>query len=210
MVRQRVRIRFSKQGNLRFLGHHDLARLMERLFRRANVRLATSQGYHPKPRMAFPSALALGMEGLNEVMEVELACSLSADDLLAHLNEHAEPGLAFRSACVMPPQTRKAQLRNATYRIAVPADRRAAVESKVRALLAATTYPVVRSNRKGTTVDARPLVESLWLDDAGLGMRLGFRPQGSVGPRDLLAVLGLSDLESEGYVLARTDVELQP
>ncbi len=73
MVRLRVRIRFSKQGDLRLIGHRDLMRCLERVFRRAQLALGFSQGFHPKPRMTFPSALAVGIEGLDEVMEVELA-----------------------------------------------------------------------------------------------------------------------------------------
>ena len=73
MVRLRVRIRFSKQGDLRLIGHRDLMRCLERVFRRAGLALGFSQGFHPKPRMTFPLALAVGIEGLDEVMEVELA-----------------------------------------------------------------------------------------------------------------------------------------
>ena len=42
------------------------------IFRRAGVAMGFSRGFHPKPRMTFPSALAVGIEGLDEVMEVEL------------------------------------------------------------------------------------------------------------------------------------------
>ena len=73
MVRLRVRIRFSKQGDLRLIGHRDLMRCLERLFRRAGLALSFSEGFHPKPRMTFPLALAVGIEGVDEVMEVELA-----------------------------------------------------------------------------------------------------------------------------------------
>jgi hypothetical protein len=55
---------------------------MERLFRRAGLRLGMSEGFHPKPRLSFPSALAVGIEGLDEVMELELAQTYSADELL--------------------------------------------------------------------------------------------------------------------------------
>ncbi len=48
--------------------------LMERLVSAAaRFALGMSEGFHPKPRMSFPSALALGMEGPDEVMEMELA-----------------------------------------------------------------------------------------------------------------------------------------
>ena len=59
-IRDRYRIRFGKTGLLRWIGHHDLQRLWERLLRRADLRLSMSQGFHPKPRINFPSALALG------------------------------------------------------------------------------------------------------------------------------------------------------
>ena len=85
MVRQRVRIRFRKQGDLRFVGHRDLVRSLERLFRRAGLALGMSQGFHPKPKMSFPSALAVGIEGLDEVMELELAEPQSAEELLSRL-----------------------------------------------------------------------------------------------------------------------------
>ena len=73
MVRHRVRIRFCKQGDLRWIGHRDLMRCMERLFRRAALPLGMSQGFHPKPRMSFPAALAVGIAAMDEVMELELA-----------------------------------------------------------------------------------------------------------------------------------------
>ena len=58
--------------------HRDLMRCFERLLRRAGVTLRMSQGFHPKPRMTFPSALAVGIEGTDEVMELELAESCTA------------------------------------------------------------------------------------------------------------------------------------
>ncbi|HEX3724775.1 MAG TPA: TIGR03936 family radical SAM-associated protein, partial [Pirellulales bacterium] len=63
MVRQRVRIRFRKQGDLRLLGHRDLLRAWERLLRRTGLELRMSAGFHPRPKINFPSALAVGIAG---------------------------------------------------------------------------------------------------------------------------------------------------
>ena len=68
----RLRIRFTKCGDVRWISHRDLARVWERLLRRAGLQLAFSQGFHPKPRISFPSALALGIEALDEVVELEV------------------------------------------------------------------------------------------------------------------------------------------
>jgi radical SAM-linked protein len=67
-LRLRVRIRFTKQDDLRWIGHRDLMRVWERLFRRAGVALSMTEGFHPKPRINFPSALAVGIAGMDELL----------------------------------------------------------------------------------------------------------------------------------------------
>jgi len=208
MVRQRVRIRFCKQGDLRLIGHRDLARLMERLFRRAGLCLAMSQGFHPKPRMSFPSALALGIEGLDEVIEVELVDRPPVDELLRRLSASALPGLAFRSVEPLPPGGPKARVQSATYRIPVPDERRAEASDRAKALWAASSYPI-RRRRKDITVDLRPSLEELDLREGQLVMCLSASRQAGPSARDVLAALGLADLEREGVFLTRTRVELQ-
>ena len=86
MVRRRYRLRFSKRGNLRFIGHRDLLRAVERVLRRARLPVAMSQGFHPKPRVSYLSALPLGFSSDDEAMELILDEELSPDDLLARLN----------------------------------------------------------------------------------------------------------------------------
>jgi len=182
---------------------------MERLFRRAGLRPAMSQGFHPKPRMSFPSALALGIEGLDEVMELELAAPAAADDLLARLRQHALPGLDFPSAELLPPGAGKGRLRSATYEVRIPASRRADLADRIARLLAGSSCPIARTPKQ-TPLDLRPLVEDLSLRDGVLRMRLGAGPQGCAGPRHVLAVLGLADLEPGDARPTRTRVELQP
>ena len=209
MVRQRVRIRFCKQGDLRLIGHRDLVRSMERLFRRAGLRLGMSEGFHPKPRMSFPSALALGIEGLDEVMELELAEEYTSEELLRRLASCAVPGLEFKSVRLLSPGTRKAQLRRATYRVPVPAERRAEAADRTARLMAESSCPVQRPNHSDP-IDLRPFLEQLTLREGVLTMRLEAGPQRSAGPRDVLAALGMADLETQGVHITRATVELQP
>lgn len=208
MVRQRVRIRFRKQGDLRWIGHRDLARALERLFRRAGLALGMSEGYHPKPRMSFPSALAVGIEGLDEVVEVELAETLPAECLAARLNAQAMSGLEFTSVELLAPQTRKARLRRVTYEIAVPADRLPETARRVARLLA-TPAPGAPSPQPPSEAPLRASIDQLWLTDGVLRMRLVAGQPGCAGPRDVLAALGLEDLPRQGARLVRTGVELQ-
>jgi radical SAM-linked protein len=207
MVRPRVRIRFSKQDDLRWIGHRDLMRCLERVFRRAELALAMSEGFHPKPRMTFPLALAVGIAGRDEVMELELTESPSSDALLARLAPQAPAGLRFLTAATLPEGTRKARAVTAAYQIAIPPPRHAAAVERVGQLLETSSHPIRRPNR-AAAIDLRASLVDLALGQDGLVMRLRTDPGGSAGPRDVLAALGLDDLEREGVPLTRTTVEI--
>lgn len=207
-VRYRVRIRFSKSGDLRFLGHHDLVRALERLFRRVELPLGFSQGFHPKPRISFPLALALGMEGRDEVLELELTERLSAEEILARLRQSPLPGLEFHSVEVLPPGAPKAQVNRVTYEVEVPPDRWSSVQARLKEISEASQ---ITMTQQGQSVTARLLDHLLdWdLHEGRLRFTLRVDPRGSVHPREVLTLLGLGDLESQGIALVRSRVELK-
>jgi len=208
MVRQRVRIRFCKQGDLRLIGHRDLVRLLERLFRRAGLCLGMSEGFHPKPRMSFASALALGLEGLDEVAELEVAEPATGESLLAQLVRHSVPGLRFLAVEILPPGTRKAQLQSTTYQLPVPEERRVAAAGQV-ARLRGTSEDAATEAVCPDAAFVRDSLEDIGLEAGNLRFRLRTSPRRSAGPRDVLAAIGLDDLEPSGIWLTRTEVQLQ-
>ncbi len=207
MVRLRVRIRFSKQGDLRLIGHRDLMRCLERVFRRAGLALSFSEGFHPKPRMTFPLALAVGIEGVDEVMEVELAESYTAEELLRRVTPQSPPGLVFRAIEVLPDGVKKVQVQSVSYQAPIPSRSQTVLRQRIEHLLAASSWPIERAHG-ARPIDLRPLVLELALHDDVLVMRLRVDRCGSVGPRDVLAALGLADLEQQGVHLRRTAVEV--
>jgi radical SAM-linked protein len=193
---------------LRLIGHRDLARLLERLFRRSGLRIQMSQGFHPKPKISFPSALALGIEGRDEVVELELAEPVDAETLVERLRAHTVAGLGFTSVQVLPEGARKAQLRSATYEVAIPTARRAEAGERLRRLWEAPGCLVLRGDG-GPAVDVRAALAELALVEGRLRIRLELGCQRSAGPRDVLAALGLADLLDQGFPLVRTAVELR-
>ncbi|PIE32225.1 MAG: hypothetical protein CSA55_03910 [Ilumatobacter coccineus] len=67
----RVRIRFSKLGKVRFVSHRDMARIWERALHRAEVPLAMSEGFRPRPKISFGLALPTGAESISEYLDIE-------------------------------------------------------------------------------------------------------------------------------------------
>jgi len=209
MVRQRVRIRFTKQSDLRWLSHRDLVRAWERLLRRADVPLGMTEGFHPKPRMNFPSALAVGIAGLNELVEIELSASWSAQQLSEAMAPHLPPGLSVEKVEVMPPEHGKAQAVEVEFQAILPPERQTAAAERVGWLQAQPSYWIQREGRSAP-LDLRPLIAGLAIREGVLSMRLRLDRQGSARPREVLAALGVDDLEVQGGILTRTRVEVLP
>src|ERR1700704_1867488 len=90
--RSKFRARFRKAQDLRLVSHHDLMHVCERMFRRADLSIPVTQGFNPRPRMWFASAMALGIAGLNEVLEFELFEPISDSDIQSRLTAQAPPG----------------------------------------------------------------------------------------------------------------------
>jgi len=104
MAPLKVRLRFAKRGDLRLVSHHDLMRCLERMARRAGLPLAQSQGFNPRPKIAFTLALALGIEGHHEVVEIELAGPMEPTEVLHRLAAAARRRLGRSvTPCPSPP-----------------------------------------------------------------------------------------------------------
>ncbi len=206
MDRYRVRIRFRKEGDLRLTSHRDLVRAFERMFRRANLNLRMSEGFHPKARMSFPSALSLGIAGSNESMDVELAEPADTTKLQQTLADHAPPGLTIQSVRALASGESKVQVARLRYAIELPESR---VESTTQAaveLMALGALPIQRDGRV-ESIDARAGIAELNVCEGELEMTLIASREASVRPREVLEALEIDDLESFGLFLRRTAVE---
>src|SRR4029078_1109767 len=95
MLGEKLRFRFAKTGTLRLLSHHDLMRCAERMLRRADLPFKSTAGLHPTPRGVFALSLPLGVEGRDEVVEIEFTRPVDADEVLARLNAQSPEGLHF-------------------------------------------------------------------------------------------------------------------
>ena len=211
-IRQRVRIRFSKLGDLRLIGHRDLARLLERVFRRAGLPLGMSEGFHPKPRISFPSALAVGFEGHNEVMELELAENWTPRALRERLDEFCPEGIAFGSIEVCPPGTKKAQVCSLAYEIPIDPRHGRELQERISRLMASKSCVVLRPKDQ-KPIDLRPQLESLSISDDVLSMSILAAEKATPGPREVLAALELPPAEgyagTSGLYPRRTAMELK-
>lgn len=192
----RVRITFTKQGALRYIGHLDLHRLWERAMRRADLPLAYSQGFHPQPKISLAAALPLGFSSRGEVLDVRLNEEVSVEDISSRLKDNLPPDINVREIKSVDERlpALQTQVLSAAYdvRSTEPTDG-SELKRKVESVM--MTESIVRE-RRGKSYDLRPLIEMMSVitqadGTAWLKMTLAAREGATGRPEEVLAALGI-------------------
>lgn len=155
----RLRVQFSKNDWMRFTGHLDLHRAWERIFRRADLPLAYSQGFSPHPRINLASALPLGFTSEAELVDVWLEEELSLDEIAKALMRAIPPGIqitGIQSVSERLPSL-QSSLESSEF-VVTFLDEQPDLQEQVQRLLEANSLPRTRRNKP---YDLRPLIEAL-------------------------------------------------
>lgn len=194
--RYRYRLSFHKTEAMRFTGHLDLYRTLERTIRRAGLPLAYRGGFSPHPRLQLAAALPLGYVSRAEWADIWLDQTIEPAEVLARLQSSAPPGLRFvevRTVIASEPAL-QGQVIGATFAITLADPAAGDLADRVRALLSS---PAIHRERRGKSYDLRPLVEALDVEgSATLLMRLAARAGATGRPDEVLEALGLDSLEA--------------
>ncbi len=201
LTRMCAHLKFEKGESVRFISHLDLLRTLERALRRAMVPLAFTQGYSPRPRMTFASALPVGATGAAEMVSVDLEEPMAPLDLARGLNQALPEGLSVveveigRRDKVSP----YAKLREAEYWADLESEAsEAEIEQALAELLPKTRLPFQRRTKRGVReVDLRPGMFFVGVREpyrpseanVGLEMLLGIEETKLVKPEEVVAVL---------------------
>lgn len=89
----KVRIKFSKMGPVKFVGHLDTMRYFQKALRRAELPTAFTGGYSPHMIMSFAAPLGVGMESMGEYFDLELTETVPTDEITKRLNAVLSEGV---------------------------------------------------------------------------------------------------------------------
>lgn len=205
--RAKYRVRFQKTADLRFVSHHDLMHIFERLFRRADFSIPTSQGFNPRPRIWFALSLALGVAGLNEVFEFELNASMPEDEVRKRIITHAPPGLVFLSVREIDLRL-SARVRRVFCRFVPAAKLNDDLSDVCAAFMQKTESWAERMRPQRRRINVRPFVEELRMVDGCVEMALWITPYGAARADEIIHALGLTEALDAGGIIERTDLEI--
>ncbi|MBI3585299.1 MAG: TIGR03960 family B12-binding radical SAM protein [Nitrospinae bacterium] len=165
-VQSRVRIRYEKNGDMKFLSHLEVGRTFSRAFRRAGIHLQYSEGYHPHPKIAFGFALPVGIESSWEYFDAELNGNLKIDEIINKLNTELPSGLKAISAEFIPHGTRS--ISDITNRVKFLISLQSALysqqsaEERFKDFFLQDRVIIDRIRKDGVKkIDIKPLIESI-------------------------------------------------
>ena len=198
---QRIRIRFSRGEELKFISHLDIMRLWQRALHRAGIPLAYTEGFSPHPRISLAAPLAVGVTSQSELMDVFCDKWISPHSFTASVSQQLPPGIQVLQVHMVAPTlpSLQSQVSQAEYEVKLETNKNQ-VEAKATLdhLLSLEEMPWHHQRDTGTrNYDLRTLIDDLWLVDwrhghSTIGMRLRCDSSGSGRPEQVTAALGFS------------------
>jgi radical SAM-linked protein len=82
----KTRLKFTKSGPLKFIGHLDVMRYFQKAIRRAELDVEYSQGYSPHQLMSFAAPLGVGLTSDGEYLDVQFHTCDAPEIMVEKLN----------------------------------------------------------------------------------------------------------------------------
>jgi radical SAM-linked protein len=199
---------------MRYTGHLDLHKAWERSLRRANLRLAYSQGFHPQPKINLACALPLGFTSECELVDITLENEIPVDHILQKLVPALPPGILVTEIAAVDPQSPslQTQVQSAEYQITLLVETPGFQEATAT-LFSLTEIPRIR---RGKPYDLRPLLEDYSvLPDSEEGqtcvqVRLSARDGATGRPEEFISALGYEPYDARYHRTRLIVKETQP
>jgi len=186
-----IRIKYSRTGILRFVGHLDTIKIWERAIRISNFPVAFTEGYHRRLKLTFGPPLPLGSESTGEYVDIFVTNSIS-DSKLKELGHKLPKGFQILSHKIykIKPKALQTTVDSSLWHCIIPLPN----ENLRKALKWIESSYEIIIKRRNKDMDIRRLFLSWRLrDDNTLDLLLAAGDRGSVRPQELLAAASVND-----------------
>lgn len=173
----KARIKFRKNGVMKFIGHLDIMRYFQKAIRRAEIPIAFTSGYSPHMIMSFANPLGVGLTSDGEYFDIELTESIASKEAVRRLNEQMVDGMEIVSFVQIPDDKKSKGMS-----IVAGADYLSSVKNgslpenlaeKLEAFYAQNEICVVKKTKKSEKeVDIRPMIYKLECRNGKIYMRV--------------------------------------
>ena len=189
----KIRIKFAKQGPMKFIGHLDIMRYFQKAMRRGDINICYSEGFSPHQIMSFASPLGVGLTSNGEYMDIEVSQSTSSKEMTNQLNRVMVEGIKVLSCRLLSDTAKNAMsiVAAADYTVWFregyePADKKEYFDG-LADFYKKDSIIVTKKTKKGEQeIDIRPFIYSLSVEDNTIFMRLSSGSANNLKPELVL------------------------
>ena len=167
----KIRLRFSKQGQMKFIGHLDMLRYFQKVMRRSEVDVAYSEGFSPHQKMSFAAPLSVGVLSRGEYFDLEVNSTESSKVMLERINAQNAEGVEVLSYKLLPDNAKNAMsvVAGADYKVYTDLFN----QNMLDAFMNQDQIIVLKKTKKSEKeVDIKPLIYNIKLEDDGIFMQV--------------------------------------
>jgi radical SAM family uncharacterized protein/radical SAM-linked protein len=205
--KQKIRIKFSKGEEIKYISHLDMVRVFTRTMRRAEISVATTCGFVSREKISFSPPLSLGLTSQSEYADIEFSDFINPEKLKVRLNEELPSGLRVKEAEIISLKSKSlmATFDCAEYEVKIPLNKIQDTRYKIQEFL----------RRKEILIKRK--TNSIRSPRQSRGKRLGrFTSNGvkkgikEIDIRPLILKLELSDLISDNVLKMLLKIKVRP
>ncbi|MDD3205262.1 MAG: TIGR03936 family radical SAM-associated protein [Lachnospiraceae bacterium] len=183
----KVRIKFSKHGVMKFIGHLDIMRYFQKAIRRSDIDIAYSTGYSPHQIMSFAMPLGVGLESDGEYFDVEMNSMVSCEDIQERLEAQMVPGMHILHVRVLPDNVGNAMasVAAARYRIQFRDNCEPCFDwkSQLASFYQKESILVIKQTKKSEKeLDLKPGIYEMYLDNESIVLMVDASSAGNIKP----------------------------
>ena len=179
-----IRVKFGKEGALRFIGHLDVLRTFQKIFRRAGIPMAFSQGFSPHPIMSFALPLGLGLSSEGEYLDAEIG-EIERTELLPRLQAATSADLPVYAVCILTEGSGNAMasVGRASYRLGIRPEWEEILRRGAERLMARDSIPIEKETKTRTVeMDLRPCLYRIEVQPDALFLEIAAGSKANVKP----------------------------
>ena len=184
----KIRVRFSKQGQMKFIGHLDMVRYFQKVMRRANVDICYSEGFSPHQKMSFAAPLSVGVISKGEYFDIEVNSSLSSKEMIKNINAQTVEGVKVVSYKELPEGAKNAMSIVAGADYFVYTD--LFTEEQVNDFYAQDEINILKKTKKSEKiVDIKPMIHEMKFNEDGIFMKVSQGSAANLKPNLVMSAL---------------------
>lgn len=202
----KIRVRFSKQGQMKFIGHLDMVRYFQKVMRRGEIDVAYSEGFSPHQKMSFAAPLSVGVLSKGEYFDMEVNSTLSTKEAIERINEQNVEGVKVLSYKLLPDNAKNAMavMSAADYFVYT----NIFTDDDITGFINQDSINVIKKTKKSEKeVDIKPLIYSIKKEDNGIFIKLAQGSAQNLKPELVVTALeNFTQKSDTSYIYERLDM----